>query len=53
MENKDYCPNCGKKELEKIKDNKTIYPWLFSNNEEWWGCLNCGNAFFKKIEIKG
>ena len=50
MKNKEYCPNCNKKELEKI-ESKPIYPWLLDDDKEWWGCLNCGNAFFKIIKI--
>lgn len=51
MEKKECCPICGKKELERIENN-TNCPWLKSDTREWWGCLNCGNSFFKNIEEK-
>lgn len=45
---KDICPNCGKRTLEKIEiAPQEIY--LITPGFEDWGCTNCGNAFFKKV----
>lgn len=46
---KDFCPICGKKTLEKIPPTSGL-EWLERPDlREWWGCSNCGNAFFKKV----
>ena len=46
---KDICPNCGKKTLEKVPPTPGM-EWLERPDlREWWGCLNCGQAFFKKL----
>jgi hypothetical protein len=47
---KDICPNCGKKELEKIQLPLDL-AWLEIPGYEDWGCAHCGQSFFKKIEI--
>lgn len=42
---KNKCPNCNKRKLKKI-------PPIFDmkiDNREWWGCLNCGLTFSKKL----
>ena len=49
MNEKVVCPNCGQKELEKVDINPRM-EWLTDPNREWWGCLSCGQAFFKKVE---
>lgn len=46
---KEICPKCGKKELEKIPPTPGM-EWLERPDlREWWGCPNCGEAFFKKV----
>lgn len=47
---KDVCPNCGKKALEKIQLPLDL-AWLEIPGYEDWGCAHCGQSFFKKIEI--
>ena len=47
---KDICPNCGKKELEKIQLPLDL-AWLEIPGYEDWGFAHCGQCFFKKIEI--
>lgn len=49
MIEKDTCPNCGKLELEKMHIDAE-FAWLMPTGCEAWGCCNCGQAFFKKIE---
>ena len=44
---KDICPNCGKKELEKIQLPLDL-AWLEIPGYEDWGCAHCGQSFFKK-----
>ena len=45
---KHICPYCGEV-LEKIEVNPE-FAWLEPPGFESWGCPNCGNSFFKKIE---
>lgn len=49
---RDICPNCNKRGLEKIKTNPLFDELLDIQNKEWWVCVRCGQAFFKKIEIE-
>lgn len=49
---RDICPNCNKRGLEKMKPNPFFDELYGIQNEEWWGCVRCGQAFFKKIEVK-
>ena len=49
---RDICPNCNKRGLEKVKINPLFSELFNTQNEEWWGCVRCGQAFFKKIEVK-
>ena len=47
---RDICPNCGKKALERMEPDPD-FEWLSIPGYEDWGCLKCGQTFFKKIEI--
>ena len=47
---KDICPNCGKKELEKIQLPLDL-AWLEIPGYEDWGCAHCGQSFFKKLRL--
>ena len=40
---KERCPICKRKKLEKIPP-----AFYITDNRDWWGCLNCGHAFFKE-----
>ena len=46
---REICPHCGKKGLEKMEDDP-IFDELIPSNYETWGCIKCGQAFFRTIE---
>jgi DNA-directed RNA polymerase subunit RPC12/RpoP len=49
---RDICPNCNKKGLEKVKTTPFFDELFECHDKEWYGCIYCGQAFFKKIEIE-
>ena len=46
---REICPHCEKRGLEKMREDP-IYDGLIPPNYETWGCIKCGQTFFRIME---